>query len=138
MTFISTITKRRFRTAFLLAACTALPLFRSRVAWANPRPLPFTYPYETLSEGQAEIEQYVDAPALRVGSGGKRVWEPWYRLQTEYEYGISDRLELGLYLVFENEPGGALSFDGPKQRLRLRLAEEGRWPLDVALYGEIA
>ena len=40
----------------LLAALTlsALP------AMANPRALPFTYPYETLSAGGIEIEQFVE------------------------------------------------------------------------------
>src|SRR4051794_3570351 len=110
-----------------------------RTALANPRPLPFTYPYETLPEGEAEIEQYVDATPLRaLDEGGARIWEPRYVLQTEYEYGITDRLELGLYLVFQSDPGGPLGFDGTKQRLRLRLADQGEWPVDVAVYGEIS
>jgi hypothetical protein len=112
----------------------------SREAAANPRPLPFTYPYETLPEGEAELEQYVDATPVRSLSedGKEKLWEPKYRLQTEYEYGITDRLELGLYFVFANDPGGPIFFDGTKQRLRLRLAEQGDWPVDVALYGEVS
>src|SRR5262249_34672220 len=105
------------------------------VAFANPRPLPFTYPYETLAEGSAEVEQYVDATPVRtpVGDPGNQrlVFDELYRVQTELEYGITDHLELGAYLVFEQDPnaGGGLLFDGTKQRLRYRFAEEGDLPL---------
>lgn len=122
-----------------MATCTALPLLAARPAEANPRPLPYTYPYATLSEGEAEVEQYVDMTPLRyVDETGARLWEPRYKLQTEFEYGITDRLELGLYLQFAQDPGGPLGFDGTKQRLRLRFAEAGEWPIDVAVYGEVA
>lgn len=108
-------------------------------AGATPRVLPFTYPYETLAADAAELEQFVDAQPLRVlDDEGKRAWDLGYRLQTELEYGITDRLELGLYLVHQAEPGGPLTFDGTRQRLRLRLAEQGAWPVDVALYGEVS
>src|SRR3954471_9855308 len=123
-----------FRTRFplgLAASCaTAGLLTHSAVTIANPRPLPFTYPYETLPAEEAEIEQYVDLTPVRVidtadPSGKATTWDQQYALQTELEYGITDRLELGLYLVFANDAGGPLAFDGLKQRLRLRLAEQG-------------
>jgi hypothetical protein len=121
-------------TAAALAVCTS--------AQANPRPLPFTYPYETLTQDEMELEQYLDASPLRAAGEtdetGDTVTDLGFRLQTELEYGITDRLELGLYLVFANDPGGPLVFDGTKQRLRLRLAEQGDFPVDVALYGEVS
>jgi hypothetical protein len=118
-------------------------LVRASEASANPRPLPYSYPYETLSAEEAEVEQYVDLTPLRIAdssdtSGRARIWDQAYTLQTELEYGITDRLELGFYLVFANQAGGPLAFDGVKQRLRLRLSEEGELPIDVGLYGEIA
>ena len=137
---LDALPRRPIRTT-LLALCTALPLFGSRTAAANPRPLPFTYPYETLPEGEAEIEQYVDMAPLRAEDKehpGGTVWEPAYKLQTEYEYGITDRLELGLYMQFVSDPGEALGFDGTKQRLRYRFAEAGEWPIDLAVYFEVA
>jgi hypothetical protein len=119
------------------AMATSLP------AGANPRPLPYSYPYETLPAEEAELEQYVDLTPVRIvdpedATGNGRLWDQQYRLQTEFEYGITDRLELGLYLVLANEAGGPLAFDGIKQRLRLRLADEGTLPVDIGLYGEIA
>jgi hypothetical protein len=115
-------------------------------ALASPRPLPFTYPYETLGEDELEIELYGDVSPLRVaadpGDSTKgRLWEPAYLLQNEIEYGVSDRIELGFYQVFEAQPldGGSntMTFDGFKWRVRGRLAEAGQWPVDLALYLEL-
>jgi len=115
-------------------------------ARANPRPLPFTYVYETLGEGEAEVEQYADVTPVKVlsAASGSPVWYGAMQLQTEIEYGITDRLELGLYATLVPTPGDSFTSlptltegNGLKQRLRLRLAEEGDWPVDVALYGEV-
>jgi hypothetical protein len=127
--------------------CTTLLVvvgFSSRSA-ATPRPLPYTYPYETLGEGELELELYGDFTLLRVadatGGAEGRLWEPAYVLQNEFEYGVSDRIELGFYQVFEAQPldGGsnAMVFDGFKWRVRGRLADAGEWPIDVALYLEL-
>ena len=119
-------------------------------ASASPRPLPFTYPYETLNAGELEVELYGDVTPLRVAAASPsvaasstqgRLWEPAYQLQNEFEYGVSDRFELGFYQVFEAQPqaGGtnAMVFDGFKWRVRGRLADAGEWPVDVALYLEL-
>ena len=127
------------------ASLVAIALASAGTAGANPRPLPFTYPYETLPADEAEIEQYVDTTPLRIADPDAdaahpnlQLWDQKYKLQTEFEYGITDRLELGLYLQFVNDTGGPIFFDGTKQRLRFRLAEQGEWPVDVALYGEVS
>jgi hypothetical protein len=69
------------------------------------------------------------------------VTTPRYVLQTELEYGLTDRLELGLYLLWRQGASAEtplLRFEGVKQRLRWRLADPGEWPVDVALYLEVA
>ncbi len=115
-------------------------------AAATPRVLPFSYPNETLSENAVELEVITDANPLRVPADANdaslgNVWEPEWTIQTELEYGITDRFELGLYQVFKAEPvaGGdnAFAFDGLKWRLRTRLAEPGQWPVDIGLYFEL-
>lgn len=115
-------------------------------ALATPRPLPFTYPYETLDKGELEVELYgdmtpVQVPVDQADPTKGHLWEPWYQLQNEFEYGVSDRVELGFYQVFEGtpEPGGTntMTLDGFKWRVRTRLAEAGEWPVDVALYLEL-
>lgn len=111
-------------------------LLLSVPALANPRALPFTYPYETLSEGGLEIEQFVDLTPVE---SVDHAWSADFSLITEVEYGLTDKLELGLYFQFVSEPGEApLIFDGIKQRLRYRLVEQGEWPLDASIYGEVS
>lgn len=117
-----------------------------RVASATPKFNPFTYSYDTLGEGEVELEQYGDLiplKALNAGSGAPQ-WYAATQFQTEFEYGITNRLELGLYVSLVPSPPSTLAntaftteATGLKQRLRLRLAEEGEWPIDVGLYGEI-
>jgi hypothetical protein len=118
----------------------------SGAARATPVPLPFTYPYETLGKGELEVELYGDMTPLRVaadptGAARGRLWEPRYLLQNEFEYGVTDHVELAAYQVFEASPlnGGtnAMTFDGFKFRVRVRLAEADEWPVDVALYLEM-
>lgn len=133
---------------FLAAAAAGTALFcLAGSAAANPKLLPYTYPYATLPKGDAEVEQYVDFTPTRAYSAatGKSAPLALFLFQTEFEYGITDRLELGLYLqmaptVSEDYSSVATIGAGTafKERLRLRLAEAGDWPVDVSLYGEVA
>jgi hypothetical protein len=117
-------------------------------ASATPRPLPYTYNYETLGEGELEVEQFVDLTPVRVALPNNTA-PPYFvvasQFQTEFEYGITNRLELGVYLTFApNPPGATLEANpiltegnGVKERLRLRLFDEGVLPIDLGLYGEL-
>ena len=116
-------------------------------ARANPRPLPFTYQSETLAKGAGEVEQFVDYMPTRVlSSTSGVVWYGSTQFQTEVEYGLTDSLELALYFTFVPEPSSErymglptlIQGNGMKQRLRWRLADPQAWPIDVALYGEVA
>lgn len=133
----------RWRSGFLLMGSL---LFLAAPARATPRPLPFSYPYMTLSKGNLELEVYSDVNPVRVladpaNPQAGNIWAPAYRLQNEFEYGLTDHVELGFYQVFEATPldGGdnSLGFDGLKWRVRTRLAEAGQWPVDVSLYFEL-
>jgi hypothetical protein len=124
-------------------ALVATILFAAGAARANPRPLPFSYPYETLPEKGLEVEEVLDATPVRAfDATGTETWLLQSILVTEIEYGITPRLELGLYFQFLDErsiSGAApLRFDGIKQRLRYRFADAGAWPVDVAAYLELA
>ena len=136
----------KFRSArsLVLALMTSSFAFVPSVL-ATPRPLPFSYPHATLFEGEAEIEQYVDLVPVRVeredDDGTRAVTSVRSELVTEFEYGVTDRLELGLYMEFRQGASAAtaaMRFQGLKQRLRYRFADEGEWPIDVGVYGEIA
>jgi hypothetical protein len=127
--------------AIVAAVCSS-----SLPARATPQPLPFTYVYETLPEGSAEVEQYVDlVPEKSYGVGeGKTIWYLASQLQTEIEYGITDRLELAVYLALKPTPSADIQDPAPltegtgmKERLRYRIADEGVLPVDIGLYGEV-
>jgi len=135
------------KSPFRIALLANLPLWLlTSPAHANPRPLPFTYPNETLAKGNVELELYTDVNPLRVykdptdPTAGK-LWEPAYILQNELEYGLSDHVELGFYQVWEANPldggGNGLTFDGLKWRVRTRFAEPGELPIDIGLYFEL-
>jgi hypothetical protein len=133
----------------LVAVCgAAAALVWAPPVSANPRPLPFTYQHEQLGAGEAELEQFVDFSPTRArdGTTGELTWYGLTNFTTEFETGITDRLELGLYLTlvptpssdrFQAVPSGMES-NGIKQRLRYSLAPSGVWPIDVSLYGELA
>ncbi len=129
-----------------LALAGALALAAPAPAAANPRSLPFSYPYETLPGGALELEQYADLIPVRVvrelpDGTTEGVVSVRSQLQTELEYGLTDRLEVALYFTFRQ--GGSattpfLRFQGLKQRLRYRFKELGEWPIDVGVYLEVA
>ncbi|HVT08492.1 MAG TPA: hypothetical protein VHO67_13615 [Polyangia bacterium] len=135
--------------AWLRRSLVALPVFcaaalAAPAARANPRPLPFTYIYETLPHGDAEVELYTDlTPQRLLDANGQAGWHLASQFQVEIEYGITDRLELGLYLTLQpvdlDFPGAPDlgEGNGVKQRLRYRFADSGVWPVDVAVYGEL-
>lgn len=114
-------------------------------AVATPRPLPFSYPYETLPRGGLEVEQYVDLVPMRVvregDAGSDAVTAVRSNLETEIEYGITDHVEASWYFVFRQSASAntpATRFMGVKQRLRFRFGETEDLPVDLGLYLEVA
>ncbi|MEY4546891.1 MAG: hypothetical protein RL685_3086 [Pseudomonadota bacterium] len=132
--------------AWVAAAVASVGLLLASSASANPRALPFSYPYQTLPAEKFEVEQYVDMTPVRVSREApdgtqEGVYGMRAVLQTELEFGLTDRLEFGWYFVFRQGASAAtpfMRFQGVKQRLRLRLSEEGVWPVNVGLYLELA
>ncbi len=128
------------KSPYLLAVIATLAeLGTSSVAAANPKALPFSYATGTQAEGNLEVEQYVDVIAMRLarelsdGTAESTV-VPRYQLQTELEYGLTDRIELGLYFVFRQAASvdtPFLRFAGLKQRVRWRFSSPD-WPIQLA------
>ena len=132
-------------TTALMLGTSLLVLMPPQRAGATPRPLPFTYPYETLPAGSLELEQYVDLVPVRVvrehATGSDAVTSVRSNLETEVEYAISDHVEAAWYFVFRQSASSstpAMRFMGIKQRVRFRFAETGELPLDLGLYLEVA
>jgi hypothetical protein len=138
--------KKLLLRLFVLVAVVVTVAVGARPARATPRSLPFTYPVHTLPAGVSELEQYVDfipTRVMREAADGtvEGVMSQRFVLQTEFEYGITDRLEAAFYLVFRQAAaagGGSLEFQGTKQRLRYRFLSESEAPVGLAGYFEIA
>jgi hypothetical protein len=129
------------------AACAGAAALVSSAARANPEPLPYSYVPETLEKGQLEVEQYADfVPSKALdGNTGKPVNFAGLQFQTELEYGLTPRLELGLYVVLSPDPASG-SFQGApvmpegtgvKQRLKYHLTDAATAPVDLSTYLEI-
>jgi hypothetical protein len=130
----------------LLSAAFALAVLSvAAPAAANPRPLPFTYPHEQLVEGATELEQFIDFTPVKArdGTTADPTGYGSFQFQTEFEHGLTDRLELGLYVFYAPTSSSFTDVprpfqgNGMKQRLRYKLADTGAWPIDVSLYGEL-
>jgi hypothetical protein len=121
-------------------------LCSARAAQANPRVFPFTYTVDTMPKGELELEQYVDCIPVRVtdAATGAHSWYGSTDFQTELEYGLTAKLELGLYVTFAPTPEQQyyvtptpIVGNGLKERLKYRFAEAGEWPVDLGVYGEL-
>ena len=99
-------------------------------ATAGERTFAFSYGYGTVPKGGVELEQYTTA----YGKDGSSVY--FWEHQTELEYGITDKLEAGLYLVQGHWESDPLSFRGYKARLRYRFGNAGGSPFGANAYVE--
>jgi hypothetical protein len=128
-----------------LYIATAALLATAAAAHANPRNLPVTYNASTSARGHLEVEQFVDAIGVRLereldDGTAESTMVPRYELQTELEYGLTDRLEYGLYFAFKQGASvdtPVINFAGVKNRLRWRFSRP-EWPVQMAAYGEVA
>ena len=92
----------------------------------------WTYEYQTLHRGEAELESYTEFSHLDTDSGRQATTI----LQYEYEIGMNDRFDVGIYQKSKQAHDSPIVYDGFKLRMRFRLGEKGRWPLDPLIYLE--
>lgn len=105
-------------------------LLSAFLAQAGERTFAFSYGYGTLPQGGVELEQYTTA----YGKNGSTdfFWEH----QTELEYGVTDQLEAGLYLVSGHWADESVEFRGYKARLRYRFGHAAGTPFGANAYVE--
>ena len=99
---------------------------------ADGRRYVWTYEYQTLPRGEAELESYTEFSHVDTDSGRLASTT----LQSEYEIGMNDRFDVGIYQKFKQGPDSPLAYHGFKVRMRYRLGEKGRWPMDPLIYLE--
>lgn len=99
---------------------------------ADGRRYVWTYEYQTMPKGHAEMESYTEFSHIDTDDG--RIAST--KLQYEYEIGMNDRYDVGIYQVFSQNAGAPLHYDGFKIRMRYRLGEKNQFPIDPLIYLE--
>ena len=102
-------------------------------AFSDSRIYVWTYEYQTMEKGAAEVEHY-----LTFKGNDRYTTENAVTTihNIELEIGMNDRFDVGLYQNFSQAPEGNLRYDGYKVRMRYRLSEKGTFILDPLLYME--
>ena len=116
------IALRRHLTAFSILLCSGISSFAHREDYLDK-----TLVYMTLSQGEVEPEYWFDY--------GHRSDEKRYfaRHHAVLEYGITERWMIEGGATFEKEMGRAFKFGSALIETRYRFAEEGEWPVDLAV-----
>lgn len=90
--------------------------------------------YYTAKKGEFEVELFNDFNMP--DTGDQDTFNSKH--QIELEYGVLDRLQLAYYEVYSWADARDENWDREEFKIeaKLRLAEAGQWPVDVALYAE--
>src|SRR3989338_6106239 len=90
-------------------------------SYADRRSYVWTYEYQTMPKGHAEIEYYLTEEQKNIEKAKPNTWKHWLEL----EYGITDHWDISMYQQFKqtNPATGSSSFeyDGFKVRTRYRI-----------------
>lgn len=118
----------------ILASAFAAAVTIAGSAAADQRPFTYTYEAGVLPEGASEIEQWVTNQNGRDGGDYSR-WD----LRTEFEHGITDRLQTALYLNLQSvrtDEESDFDFKGVSTEWVYQLLNPVTDPIGFALYGE--
>ena len=115
----------------LLGLCV-IQLSAPLVAEAHLRDYLVNQDYYTAKRGEVEVELYNDFNFPE--SGHDDTYHSKH--QVELEYGVTDHLQLAYYEVYTWDRTEDWERDAFKIEAKLRFAEAGQWPLDLALYTE--
>ena len=125
--------RRVARSLTLLGALAAFLFCRPAVA--GPRPYAFSQGVDSLSDGTLELESWFSAEKPRSGAAG---WDWWLGPVA----GITDRIEAGLFAIFEqpavSAPGATstVALSSLRAHASWLLADKAAWPVDVRLRAE--
>jgi hypothetical protein len=88
-----------------------------------------TLVFQTLEEHTVEPEYWFDY--------GTRPEGDFTRHNVSLEYGITDHLMVDGRATIDNPDNNKANFDSARFEIRSRFAEEGDWPIDIALSAEV-
>ena len=102
------------------------------VAEAHGRDYLVTQPYYTAKRGEFEVEVWTDFKMPKLDDAGTYNFKQQY----EVEYGVTNHFQVAAYEIVKWDRTDDFEVDAYKIETKYRFAEEGQWPVDVALYGE--
>ncbi len=111
---------------------------------ANSRSFTYSYEPETMPAGAAEFEQWVTLRTQRSDKVGQDNYNRW-EIREEFEYGVTDRYTLSLYLntkatsfrdPFTDKTESEFEFDGIALENRYMLLDPSENPVGLTLYLE--
>ena len=123
------------RKYLLGVLCLVLTFGITSTSYADRRSYVWTYEYQTMPKGMAEIEYYLTAQVPDTAKSNVNTWKH----QVELEYGITDHWDVSMYQMFKQENTASSSnfeYDGFKIRTRYRFGEKGKYFIDPELYFE--
>ncbi|MDP3790905.1 MAG: hypothetical protein Q8R38_02550 [Candidatus Omnitrophota bacterium] len=107
----------------------------SENVFADRRSYVWTYEYQTMPKGMAEIEYYLTEEQKNINKAKPNTWKHWFEL----EYGITDHWDISMYQQFKQSntiSSSTFEYDGFKVRTRYRFFEKDKLPVDTMLYLE--
>jgi len=100
------------------------------------------YPASTEGQGLHEVENLTTLvangrrPTGEEASGADPRRHRLLRTTVEYNYGLTDKIDVAAYTDLARENGDELEYAGSRVRARGALFEKGRYPLDLGWYVE--
>ena len=118
-----------------LLCVSVIILGSTQQLYADRRSYVWTYEYQTMPKGHAEIEYYLTEEQKNIEKAKPNTWKHW----VELEYGITDHWDISMYQQFKQsntESSNTFEYDGFKIRTRYRILEKDKLPIDTLLYLE--
>jgi hypothetical protein len=118
--------------------------FLTKPAFAQVNPWEFeVYPYMTEGPGSLEFESLNGFVANGHSQPGEGISSGIYPSQSmllnsfEITYGLTDHIEVAVYLDLARPEDHSYEYAGSRYRLRGRLFEKGELPIDIGWYAEL-
>jgi len=108
-------------------------LMFAKEVFADQRSYVWTYEYNTVEKGKAELESYFTLSAPDMGKIKERMSAEH---QIELDVGMNDRFDFSVYQRFSQSPNEQFIYDGLKLRARYKLVEKERLFIDPLIYAE--
>ena len=126
---------RKIRGVLSFMLSLALAATAAQTSFADRRAYVWTYEYQTMPKGHAEVEYYLTQERNNIEKAKPSTWKHW----VELEYGVTDHFDVSMYQQFKQSnttSSNTFEYDGFKLRSRYRISEKGKLPLDTLLYLE--